>query len=53
MSLIIIVVLIVCGKKDKPESVEAPNVGIHRAILMGDNEALQLHINADTDVNEN
>ena len=41
-----------CRDKDRAEEVKTPNVGIHSAILMGDIEAVQQHIDAGTDINE-
>lgn len=54
MFLIIITFLIItgCADKDKSKEVETPNVGIHQATLMGDTEAVQQHIEAGTDINE-
>ena len=50
--IIIIALMTGCGKKDKTSDIEAPNVGIHQAVLMGDIEAVQQHIDAGTDLNE-
>jgi ankyrin repeat protein len=41
-----------CGDKDKSKRAEAPNVGIHQAIIMGDTEAVQQHIEAGSDLDE-
>jgi ankyrin repeat protein len=50
--IILLVLLIGCEKKDNTKDVDPPNVGIHAAILMGDIEAVQQHIDAGTDINE-
>jgi hypothetical protein len=41
-----------CTDKDKSEKVSAPNAGINQAIVMGDIETVQQHIEAGTDLNE-
>ena len=44
--------IIGCGDKDKSNEVEAPNVGLHQAIIMGDTEAVQQHIDAGSNTDE-
>ena len=44
--------VISCGNKDKTEKVSTPNIWIHQAIIMGDIEIVQQHIDAGTDVDE-
>ena len=50
--VIIIFLMTFCVEKNNKKDFDTPNVGIHQAIVVGDIEAVQQHIKAGTDINE-